>query len=175
MGNPGNGVYVIRVFTKMADLRIFCCFSDEDKKARSRSKQIDKQIKEEKVKFRRTVKILLLGSGESGKSTFLKQMKIIHGNDFSKDELDNQKPIIYGNIVKGMKVLIDARDKLGIRWGDDSNGQHAKLVFSFDSNTTKLTETTFLEYVPSMNALWQDEGIKTAFDRRREYQLVRFY
>ena len=33
------------------------------------------------------VKLLLLGSAECGKSTVLKQMKIIHQNGYSKDEL----------------------------------------------------------------------------------------
>ena len=36
---------------------------------------IDKALAKEKITFRRTIKILLLGAGESGKSTFLKQMK----------------------------------------------------------------------------------------------------
>ena len=155
----------------MANLKLWCFMSEEEKIARNRSKSIDKQLKHEKLQFRRTVKILLLGSGESGKSTFLKQMKIIHGKDFSREELENHKPIIYGNIVKGMKVLIDARDKLNIRWGIEDNVSHAKYVFSYDSST-RLTESVFLDYVPSMRQLWHDEGIRTAFDRRREYQLV---
>ena len=122
--------------------------------------------------YRRTVKILLLGSGESGKSTFLKQMRIIHGKDFQDDELRDYKPIIFSNIVKGMKVLIDARDKLGIPWGDENNIQHANIVFSYDNNI-KLDESVFHQYMASMKALWKDSGIQSAFDRRREFQLVR--
>ena len=152
-------------------LRPLCCVSDEEKKAINRSKQIDHELKQQKIQFKRTVKILLLGSGESGKSTFLKQMKIIHGNDFSKDERENHKSIIYGNIVKGMKVLIDARDKLNIPWGNEDNAHHAKYVLSCN-NVPKISESLFLEYVESIELLWCDSGIRTAFDRRREYQLV---
>ena len=117
------------------------------------------------------MKILLLGSGESGKSTFLKQMRILHGKDFYDDELKQFKAIIYGNIVKGMKVLIDARDKLHIPWGDETNVKHANIVFSYDNNI-KLEESVFIQYVESLQKLWNDEGIRSAFDRRREFQLV---
>lgn len=155
----------------MADHLLGCCLSDEDKNARHRSIIIDKQIAKEKPAYRRTVKVLLLGSGESGKSTFIKQMRIIHGREWQEEELKQFKPIIYGNIVKGMKVLIDARDKLHIRWGDERNVKHAHLVFSYD-NSIKLDESVFLQFYPSINELWKDTGIISAFDRRREFQLV---
>jgi hypothetical protein len=37
----------------------------------------------------------LIGSGESGKSTIVKQMKIIHQNGYSKDELLMFRLIVY--------------------------------------------------------------------------------
>ena len=155
----------------MAEFLFGCCMTDEEKQQKMASRHIDKQLAKEKIHYRRTMKILLLGSGESGKSTFLKQMRIIHGKDFFEDELKDYKPTIYGNLVKGMKVLIDARDKLHIPWGDKENIQHANIVFGYDNNV-KLDEGVFLQFVPSMKELWKDNGILTAFDRRREFQLV---
>lgn len=55
------------------------------------------------------VKLLLLGAGESGKSTFLKQMRIIHGYRFGHDEVDEYRETIYKNIVMGMKVSVCGR------------------------------------------------------------------
>ena len=45
---------------------------EEEKEAIRRSKQIDRQLAQEKKSLRQEIKILLLGAGESGKSTFLK-------------------------------------------------------------------------------------------------------
>lgn len=148
-----------------------CCMSDQEKVQRSRSKSIDKILAKEKLQFRRTVKILLLGAGESGKSTFLKQMRIIHGQDYDEDALKEFKSVVYGNIVKGMRVLIDARNKLGIPWGSEDMVKPANYVFEYDTNT-RLDETLFNQYVEAMRTLWKDSGIRQAFDRRREFQLV---
>lgn len=156
----------------MAECIFNCYQTDEDKSKRRKSRAIDRQLEKDKVQYRRTVKILLLGSGESGKSTFLKQMRIIHGNNFVSEELKQFKLVIYGNVVKGMKVLIDARDKLRIPWGDSRNDKRANFIFGYDSNI-KLEEPVFAQFVPAIVELWKDTGIRTAFDRRREFQLVR--
>lgn len=147
-----------------------CCMSEHDKAQRNRSREIDKTIMKDRLTFRRTVRILLLGAGESGKSTFLKQMRIIHGQDFGEGAVLEFKTVVYNNIVKGMRVLIDARHKLGIPWGTPSCEKDASFVFAFES-TTKLDERVFSQYLEPLRRLWVDSGIRTAFDRRREFQL----
>ncbi|KAJ7079407.1 heterotrimeric G-protein alpha subunit, GPA3-like protein, partial [Mycena belliarum] len=52
-------------------------------------------------------KILLLGSGESGKSTMLKQMKIIHQDGFSPAELAGYIPTIHKNIFESIHAILD--------------------------------------------------------------------
>lgn len=49
-----------------------------------RKKQLEKRLTQINQKFIESVKILLLGAGESGKTTIIKQMKILHvQNGFS--------------------------------------------------------------------------------------------
>ena len=83
------------------------CVSTVDEVGKLHSEAIDKQLEEDHKKYKRECKILLLGalecclsvpllsqfitlgSGEPGKSTIVKQMKIIHQNGFSpEDSLD---------------------------------------------------------------------------------------
>ncbi|CAR23113.1 guanine nucleotide-binding protein subunit alpha [Lachancea thermotolerans CBS 6340] len=59
----------------------------------------------------RALKVLLLGSGESGKSTVLQQLKILHQNGFSNEELLEFKPFIFDNIIETGKDIINARLK----------------------------------------------------------------
>ena len=48
----------------------------------------------------KALKVLLLGSGESGKSTILQQLKILHQNGFTNEELLEYKPFIFDNIIE---------------------------------------------------------------------------
>lgn len=148
-----------------------CCMNEHEKQQRYKSREIDKGLMKERLTFRRTVRILLLGAGESGKSTFLKQMKIIHGQDFSDGAMQEYRTVVYNNIVKGMRVLIDARQKLGIPWQDEACEKDANFVFAYDAST-KMDDRVFATYLESIRRLWADSGIRGAFDRRREFQLV---
>lgn len=79
--------------------------------------------------------------------------------------------MIYQNVVKGMRVLVDARDKLGIPWGDGDNEELGRRLIEFN-NTVMLDAKLFVQYEPLIAKLWKDTGIRRAFDRRREFQLV---
>lgn len=152
-----------------------CClrfkFSPEELEQRYKSQEIDKMIEKDKQAMKRQVKVLLLGAGESGKSTFLKQMRIIHGIKFENDLVREYQQVIYQNLVKGMKVLADAREKLGIPWGDTNNVDLGRELFQLDHGLV-LSPIRFNHYSSLLSRLWQDSGIRRAFDRRREFQLV---
>jgi guanine nucleotide-binding protein subunit alpha len=63
------------------------------------------------------------GAGESGKSTIIKQMRIIHSRGFPEEERHQTRAVIYSNIVIAFKVLLDIM-----------NSEHIK----FDSDDTKV-------------------------------------
>ena len=125
-----------------------CCMSSEEKEQYQKSKRIDNQIAKERVYFRRKVKILLLGTGESGKTTFLKQMRIIHGKDYALSDLEEFRPIIFANIIKLMKVLCDACRVFHLPWGDPPCQILADKLLSFQHSTV-CDLNTFQEYVGS--------------------------
>ncbi|OQE70063.1 hypothetical protein PENNAL_c0125G02515 [Penicillium nalgiovense] len=58
----------------------------EKDEASRRDSDIGRQLKLEKEKAKKTFKILLLGAGESGKSTIIKQMGIDYSSALSEDE-----------------------------------------------------------------------------------------
>lgn len=78
----------------------------------------------------------------------------------------------------GIRVLVDAREKLHIPWGKTSNQRHGDTMMAFDTRSAMahghgmVEHKVFLHYLPSIRALWADEGIQNAYDRRREFQLV---
>ena len=146
----------------------YCVPKDE---ARQRSDLIGKQLRDRKRRYRQTVKVLLLGSGESGKSTFIKQMRILHGDRYSDDERRAFKPVIYSNVVKGLRVLCAARSSLGIDWQVADNESRQWALDRMDPREL-VDEDTFLGLVDTLSCLWKDEAIRSAFERRVEYQLV---
>uniref|UniRef100_A0A3Q2CQF9 Guanine nucleotide binding protein (G protein), alpha 13b n=1 Tax=Cyprinodon variegatus TaxID=28743 RepID=A0A3Q2CQF9_CYPVA len=153
-----------------------CLLNAGEAEQTRKSRAIDKTLSREKTYVKRLVKILLLGAGESGKSTFLKQMRIIHGEDFDQQARDDFRGTIYSNVIKGIRVLVDAREKLHIPWGDPDNQQHGDNLMAFDTRSAKmatgqLDKEVFLRYATAIKALWADSGIQNAYDRRREFQL----
>lgn len=64
---------------------------------------------------------VLAGTGESGKSTFIKQMRIIHGAGYSDEDKRGFIKLVYQNIFMAMQSMIRAMDMLHISYGDSPN------------------------------------------------------
>ncbi len=69
------------------------------------------------------------GAGESGKSTVLKQMRLIYAQGFSKSEKEEWRAIIFNNILSAFKVILDAMEELGIEFSNKDNAVSDMLQF----------------------------------------------
>jgi hypothetical protein len=87
--------------------------STVDKQANRASKEIDKFINQSSALESDKIKLLLLGAGESGKSTVFKQMRLLFGAPLSDEERIQITPIVYSNILSSMKILIQAVENMG--------------------------------------------------------------
>ncbi|KAL6096713.1 gnaq [Pungitius sinensis] len=145
-----------------------CCLSPEAKEARRINDEIERQLRRDKKDSRREFKLLLLGTGESGKSTFIKQMRIIHGRGYSDEDKRGFTRLVYQNIFTATQAMIQAMSALNIPYTYEQNKENASIVRGVDvERVTTLTSV----YVDAIKCLWSDPGIQECYHRKREYQL----
>lgn len=139
------------------------------------------------------------GTGESGKSTFIKQMRIIHGTGYSEEDKKGFTKLVYQNIFMAIQSMIKAMEMLRIEYKNPKNSVRAYIISKVHPGLTSLSDrirssliaqltqenaelfstidyetvTTFdPPYVQAIKSLWDDPGILECYDRRREYQLT---
>lgn len=147
-----------------------CGNSVEEREASARSKAIEKTLKHDGDKTQKEVKLLLLGAGESGKSTIVKQMKIIHDNGFTEEDHRRFKPVIYSNTIMSLIAILRAMEKLRVVLGDAKRANDAKLLFQV-ANHGEDTLPFSPDLVEAMKRIWMDKGVRECFKRSNEYQL----
>lgn len=101
--------------------------SAEEKEAVERNKAFDKQIKEDAEKASKDVKLLLLGTGECGKSTILKQMKIIHMNGYTAEDYIQYKQLCYANTTGSLAQILRGMETLKIPFGNPERANDTKI------------------------------------------------
>lgn len=125
---------------------------------------------EYRPKYLTGILFYLLGAGESGKSTLVKQMKIIHSDGFTKEELCSFRPTVMDNLLASMKYVLTGMGLLRINLESAKNKIYAQTILSsttcFDSDFQMLSSISI-----ALQALWQDRGVKLAVARGYEYQL----
>ncbi|XP_062137527.1 G protein alpha q subunit-like [Drosophila sulfurigaster albostrigata] len=146
-----------------------CWLSEDQKESRRINEEIEKIIKADRKKMKYFIKLLLLGTGESGKTTFLKQMRIINNDEFSNEEKLSYTRTVYRNIFMAMQSMIKAMDELEISYSDVKNIDCAELVSLVDCDTMKTLKDPFLS---AIKCLWKDFGIQKCYSRRKEYYLM---
>ncbi|XP_061750214.1 guanine nucleotide-binding protein G(i) subunit alpha-1 [Nerophis ophidion] len=146
-----------------------CTLSTDDKAAQERSKMIDRNLRDDGEKAAREVKLLLLGAGESGKSTIVKQMKIIHEAGYSEEECKQYKAVVYSNTIQSIIAIIRAMGRLKIDFADPARADDARQLFVLAGSAEEGFMTGELAGV--IQRLWKDGGVQACFSRSREYQL----
>ena len=146
-----------------------CGLSTEEKAQRQRNEEIDNQLKRDKMMQRNEIKMLLLGAGESGKSTILKQMKLIHEGGYSRDERESFKEIIFSNTVQSMRVILEAMESLELPLDDQRAEYHVQTVFMQPAQIEG--DSLPPDVGNAIAVLWKDVGVQDCFRRSREYQL----
>lgn len=145
------------------------CGASSEQSEKKRNDEIDKQIKADKTRLRNEVKLLLLGAGESGKSTILKQMKLIHDGGYTREDRDSFKEIIFSNTIQSMRVIIEAMEKLEIPYENSVSKDQLQTVLDMPS---QIEDTVFPKRVAeAIKILWKDSGVLKCYERSREYQL----
>lgn len=86
------------------------CQSDPDEKI---NKRVENEIKNHRAEEATKMKILLLGAGESGKSTIFKQMQLLHCSGYDESARLQFRANVYGNCIDNAKALVRGTNSLG--------------------------------------------------------------
>ena len=186
---------------------------------KARNAAIDKQLEEDAKKLRRECKILLLGassssssssprcestadsrrcpsaagSGESGKSTIVKQMKIMYQGGYARDEMLLFRLSIHKNVLDSAQGLVLAMRRFKLEPVEDVNRAYADKImdhrleadtYSTSSPTLPTTSAAgasggggidgglSAEIVRAIDSLWHDPIIPSVLDRQSEFYLM---
>jgi GTPase SAR1 family protein len=153
----------------MIKSEVFDSDKDAIKTQADHSKKIDLQIRKDKQVYKETHRLLLLGAGESGKSTIVKQMRILHVNGFSEEEKRRMIGDIHNNVKDSIATLVRAARSCNppIRFSEE-NERRADEILEAEHKERPLS-AAFLE---SVRALWKEPQIQVLNERGNEFQLI---
>uniref|UniRef100_A0A915AS55 Uncharacterized protein n=1 Tax=Parascaris univalens TaxID=6257 RepID=A0A915AS55_PARUN len=160
------------------------CQSQEAQEQMARNKAIEKQLNQDKRAGSSIVKLLLLELEMPAKRkkinmlferqdiVFLQILQIIlHSNGFTEDEINERKAVVYNNTVTSIVAILRAMDNvLHIQLEDPEKEAEKALVYrvvEVGDESEPFTD----EVANAIVSLWNDKGVRKAYDMRSEYQL----
>jgi guanine nucleotide-binding protein subunit alpha len=127
----------------------------------------------------------LLGAGESGKSTLVKQIRLIHGG-FTNEERQAFREIVVKNLLQSMVTLLESVALMGLSWqidgtatspenGGTNHVNCATMSAKLQQHAKGIGKGSILllpmDLVETITYLWRHPTIQQVYKRRNEYQL----
>jgi len=131
------------------------------------NKQIETTMTEDYKKEQCIHKLLLLGAGESGKSTLFKQLLTIYGSGFTEDDRRSYKSAVHSNVIANIQTLVQQSDN---PWGSplaQELGASKRQILEL-----KVEQPLDAKIAVHIESLWKDRGIQITFEHRSRFQLV---
>ncbi|KAI9452290.1 G-protein alpha subunit [Lactarius psammicola] len=149
-----------------------CASNTREAEERARSDMIDRQIEEDSKKYKRECKILLLGSGESGKSTIVKQMKIIHQNGYTPEELLAFRPLIWKNLHESAHGVVKALAKFNLEPITPANRANCERILAYQLANDDSHFFFSPDVAQAIQDLWADEIIPALMNYSSKFYLM---
>lgn len=145
-------------------------------KKNAQTAEIERRIQQETKAEKHIQKLLLLGAGESGKSTIFKQIKLLFQTGFDESELKSYTSVIHANVYQTIKILHDGAKELA-----NTEAGSSKYALSIENKAIgeklseiggrldhpRLTE----ELAQDIKAIWRDPAIQETYSRGNELQV----
>ncbi|KAH9255567.1 hypothetical protein BASA81_006397 [Batrachochytrium salamandrivorans] len=140
--------------------------SKEFSAAQARSKKLDRVVQNYHAMDSKVIKLLLLGAGESGKSTIFKQMKYIYGNPYPLKERQQLLSTVHSNILGNLRLLVKACDRF------TALENQAELIPALASIPDSEDDALIDSKVGALlKQVWLDPGAQATWKRRSEFQI----
>jgi GTPase SAR1 family protein len=149
--------------------------------ASSSMNELDLELLRDQETEAKVHRLLLLGTGEAGKSSIFKNMITSYGKGFSEAERRDWRIKIYHNLVENMKVLLDryqyySQDKAG---ADESHSGRLTNVLSEGASklgeevkAVQADENLDVRILDAIAEIWSEAAIQEVYQFRSEYQLA---
>jgi len=152
-----------------------CNSTPEEREQKKINAQINKQLAKEKRN--QSLKILLLGTGESGKSTILKQMKILHQKagpeetvGLTKEDREHQVPIIRSNVITAIEILLDvSTEKFHYSLAAENKESEQKVRVLLEMEDHGVAQ--YQDLVQDIISLYQDPSIQKCLEQKAKFYL----
>jgi len=143
--------------------------TEDQRRAINESSKLDKTLASTAEQDFKVIKLLLLGTGESGKSTIFKQMQILYAKGFSEFERSTFRHVVRRNVVEAMQTLIGGVERFRYKWQHEASSRAADFFMSLDPLAADF-------WVPDIvklgNLLWSDAAIQNVYHNRAKLQLL---
>jgi len=136
-------------------MKMRCC-GYQSKKDRESSKLL-------RNKLNRRINMLLLGTGDAGKSTFIRQLRNIYEVGIPRQERVKFTNILRDNCLNGLQKLVQGCTEFDIII-PDSLQYHADIVLNADTLTTEVAQ--------SILKLWKSQCIKRVLHDYHKFLLI---
>jgi guanine nucleotide-binding protein G(i) subunit alpha len=116
-----------------------------------------------------TMKWVMLGTGECGKSTIFRQLKQTFGEGYSSEKRKSFRMVIDANIIQGMQTLIKYSDRLALQFGTKISEElmNSKNFMNGLDEEAKLDENI----ANHISKLWKDPAIRITFEHSNLFHM----
>ncbi|CAL6070505.1 G-protein_alpha subunit [Hexamita inflata] len=168
---------------------MFACCGSSNKDVNENEKLVtqkfDRQLEQQNKESKLEIKLLLLGSGDSGKSTFFRQIQNNFGTGFTQDQLNTYKLPIQTAFLRNLQAATSIMEQIR-QSVDESNSEFAQqllqmqpevfqtMIMSSNKENEHYTEDStdnYSTFVDKCYKLARDSNMKSIFEAPMCYQL----